>query len=256
MAVVAVEQKLPVNVGVDVGQIRDNTALAVSEVSQLDTGKLRFGPSPKPAHLDIKSGLWIPAQDIYPVMVTEYTVRHIKRLPLGTSYPDVALHIADMLCSPLFAGRDVRVLIDVTGVGRPVYDDLDREILRRKYGIWNRDGTFQPGSKGEMARLRLKPITFSHGEKYNRSTGVLAKAFLVSRLQSLLQGGHVHGPDIPEMKATVEELKVYEIKVSDDGKDQYGAFKTGSHDDLATAMALSCLEDPFSDRVTYSKRVY
>jgi hypothetical protein len=245
----------PVCVGIDVGQIHDPTALAVSEVSQIDTGRLRFGPSPQPARLDIKSGTWIPAEDIYPVTVTEYTIRHIKRLPLGTSYPDVALHIADMLCSPLFAGRDVRVLIDVTGVGRPVYDDLDKEIRIRKYGIWNNDGTFQPGSRGEMARLVLKPITFSHGEKYNRSTGVLAKAFLVSRLQSLLQAGRVHGPDIPEMKATTDELKTYEIKVSDDGKDQYGG-KIGKHDDLATALGLSCLEDPWSDKVSYSKRVY
>ncbi len=249
------DEKLPVCVGVDVGQIRDPSALCVSEVSQLDTGKLRFGPSPQPARLDIKSGLWIPAEDIYPVMVTEYTVRHIKRLPLGTSYPDVALHIADMLCSPLFAGRDVRVLIDVTGVGRPVYDDLDKEIRLRKYGIWRPDGTFQPGSKGEMAHLMLKPITFSHGEKYNRSTGVLAKAFLVSRLQSLLQGGHVHAPNTKEVLAMLEELKVYEIKVSDDGKDTYGAV-IGKHDDLATALGLSVLENPFDDRVTYSQRVY
>src|SRR6266702_2633708 len=171
------DEKLPVCVGVDVGQIRDPSALCVSEVSQLDTGKLRFGPSPQPARLD------------------------------------------------------------------------------SKYGIWNNDGTFQPGSKGEMARLRLKPITFSHGEKYNRSTGVLAKAFLVSRLQSLLQGGHVHGPDIPEMKATVEELKVFEVKVSENGKDTYGAV-VGKHDDLAVALGLSTLEDPFADRVSYSRRVY
>ncbi len=106
-----------------------------------------------------------------------------------------------------------------------------------------------------MARLRLKPITFSHGEKYNRSTGVLAKAFLVSRLQSLLQGEHVHGPDIPEMKATVEELKVFEVKVSENGKDTYGAV-VGKHDDLAVALGLSTLEDPFADRVSYSRRVY
>lgn len=256
MAAIAVEQLNPVCVGLDIGQIHDPTALAVSEVSQLDTGKLRFGPSPRPGYHDVKSGLWIPAQDIYPVMVSEYTVRHIRRLPLGTSYPDVALIIADMLCSPLFAGRDVRVLLDVTGVGRPVYDDLDREIRIRKYGIWHPDGSFQAGSKGEMARLTLKPITFSHGEKYNRSTGVLAKAFLVSRLQSLLQAGRVHGPDIPEMRQTTEELKVYEIKVSDEGKDQYGAFKTGAHDDLATALGLSVLENPFDDKVTYSRRIY
>src|SRR6266567_8156762 len=115
ISVDTVEKLNPVTVGIDVGQIHDPTALCVVETSQLDTGKLRFGPSPQPARLDSKSGLWIPAEDIYPVMVTEYTVRHIRRLPLGTSYPDVALIIADMLCSPLFAGRDVRVLIDVTG---------------------------------------------------------------------------------------------------------------------------------------------
>src|SRR2546421_469744 len=101
MVTVVVEEKLPVCIGVDVGQIHDPTAIAVAEVSQRNTGKWRFGPSPQPARLD-EMGQWIPAQDISPVMVSEYTLRHIRRLPLGTSYPDVALHIADMLCSPLF----------------------------------------------------------------------------------------------------------------------------------------------------------
>src|SRR5207237_4236167 len=108
----------------------------------------------------------------------------------------------------------------------------------------------------EKARhIQVKPITFSFGEKYNKSTGVLAKAFLVSRLQSLLQAERVHGPDTAEMKATIEELRVYEIKVSDDGKDTYGAV-IGKHDDLATALGLACLEDPYSERVSYSARVY
>ncbi len=243
----------PVCVGIDVGQIHDPTAIAVAEVSQHDTGKWRYGEKPQPSHYT-DMGIFVPAKDVYPILVSEYTIRHIRRLPLGTGYPDVAIHLADMLCSPLFADRDVRVLIDVTGVGRPVYEDLQKEIETRKYGIWNRDGTFQPG-QGEMRSLLLKPITFSAGEKYNRSTGVLAKAYLVSRLQSLLQGGRVHGPDTAEMKATIEELRVYEIKVTDDGKDSYGA-STGKHDDLATAMSLAVLENPFDERVTYSKRVY
>ena len=173
------------------------------------------------------------------ILRSEYTIRHIARLPLGTAYPDVALHIAGMLCSSLFIDRNVRVLIDVTGVGRPVYDDLKCEIALRP----------------ECRRMKLKPITFAHGEKYNRSKGTLGKAFLVSRLQSLLQGKRVHGPDIPEMRATIEELRVYEIKVSDEGKDTYGG-KIGKHDDLATAMALACLEDPFSEKTRYSERVY
>ncbi len=236
---VITQERNPVAVGVDVGQIHDNTAISVVEVERIHTGKYRYSDM-IPAHFD-ESGMWVAAHDADPVLVSDYTVRTIRRLPLGTSYPDVALHIAEMLCNPVFAQRNVRVLIDVTGVGRPVYEDVQKEIALRK----------------ETRHVLLKPITFSHGEKYNKNTGVLAKAFLVSRLQSLLQGGRVHAPDTAEVKATLEELKVYEIKITDDGKDSYGAFQVGKHDDLATALGLSVLEDPFGDQVSYStNRVY
>jgi hypothetical protein len=232
------EKLTPVCIGVDVGQIHDPTAISVAEVRQIHTGKYRYTSEPVPAHFD-ENHQWVPPFDAEPVMVSDYLIRNIRRLPLGTSYPDVAMHLAELLCNPRFANRDVRMLMDVTGVGRPVYDDLKKEIALRK----------------EAKHVALRPISFSHGEKYNRNTGVLGKAYLVSRLQSLLQGGRVHAPDIPEVHATLEELRVYEIKVSDDGKDTYGA-SIGKHDDLATALALSTLEDPFGDRITYSKRVY
>jgi len=41
-----------------------------------------------------------------------------------------------------------------------------------------------------------------------------------------------------EINAMIEELQNYEIHVSEKGADQFGAFKTGSHDDLVTALAL------------------
>jgi hypothetical protein len=254
MVTVTTNELNPVCVGVDVGQIHDPTALAVAEVRQVHTGKFRYGKEfLVPAHVD-EQLLFHKAVDADPVLRSEYTIRHITRLKLGTSYPAVAVHLADMLCNPMFAHRDVRCLIDVTGVGRPVYDDLVKEIeLRKGYGLFI-NGAFQIGKGFE--KIVVKPITFSHGEKYNRSTGVLAKAFLVSRLQSLLQGERVHAPDTAEVRAMLEELKVYEIKLTDDGKDQYGAFQVGKHDDLATATGLACLEDPFSERVTYSARVY
>jgi hypothetical protein len=31
----------------------------------------------------------------------------------------------------------------------------------------------------------------------------------------------------------------YEVRVSDDGHDRYGAFRTGKHDDLVTALGLA-----------------
>lgn len=236
MAVV-VQERNPVCIGIDVGQIQDPTAISVAEVTQIHTGKYRY-VTPVPAHFD-DNGEWIPAVDAHAVMKSEYTIRNIRRLPLNTSYPDVAVYIAEMLCNPLFAQRPCSVLIDVTGVGRPVYEDLRKEIQLRK----------------EARHVQLKPISFVTGQAYNRAKGTLGKAFLVSRLQSLLQGGHVHAPDTAEVKATVEELRVYEIKVDQDGKDTYGA-KIGKHDDLATALGLSVLEDPFGDRVSYSRRVY
>lgn len=228
----------PVNVGIDVGQIQDNTAISVAEVMHTHTGKYRY-VEPMPAHFDKDWRQMLAPKDADPVMVSHYHIRHITRLPLGTSYPDVALHIADMLSKPIFAHRRVRVFIDVTGVGRPVFDDLRREVTLRH----------------ETQGILLRPITFAHGEKYNRVTGILGKAYLVSRLQSLLQGRRVHAPDTEEVRATLEELKVYEIKITDDGKDTYGA-SVGKHDDLATALGLSCLEDPHADKVAYTKRVY
>jgi hypothetical protein len=235
---VVIEEKLnPVCVGIDVGQLHDPTAIAVAEAIQKETGKHRWIKR-IPAHLD-RQGQFHPAKDTDPMMKTEYFIRHITRLPLGMSYPKVAEHLADLLVSPIFARRKVFVLIDVTGVGRPVYDDLQEEARLHE----------------EARRIVIKPITFTHGETYNGKTGLLGKAFLVSRLQSLLQSGRIHAPDTPEVKATVEELKVYEIKVDTNGKDTYGAI-TGKHDDLATALGLSCLEDPYGMQARKSERVY
>lgn len=240
---IAVEQFNPVSIGIDIGQIADSTAIAVIEAMQVDHGRTKVIPRPERVPtVDDHWDFWPEYETTKKVHVleTEYTLRHIERVPLGTSYPDVAKKIAGMLCSPLLYRRSVRVLIDVTGVGRPVYDSLLSEI------------SLHPESRD----ARVKPITFAAGQKYNRSNGTLGKAFLVSRLQSLLQNNQVHAPDTAEVKAMLEELRVYEIKVDQDGHDTYGAFKVGKHDDLATALALAVLEDPFSDRVSYSKRVY
>jgi hypothetical protein len=246
----------PIQIGVDIGQLQDNTALSVAEVTQHDTGRVRYGREVTLGHPNPRDGTWIPPTGIYPVMVTEYTIRHIGRLPLGTSYPDVALHLADMLCSPLFVGRLVTVLMDVTGVGRPVFEDVKREFDMRKYGHWKRDGTEVPGKGDAICNAQFKPISFVHGEAYNQSSGSLGKAYLVSRLQSLLQGGRVHGPDTSEMNVTLAELRVYQIKVSQEGKETFGAMRTGTHDDLATALGLSVLEDPHAHAVTYSQRIF
>src|SRR5258707_13588128 len=101
------------------------------------------------------------AVDADEVMRSRYIIRHIERVALGTSYPDVAAYIADMLSKSIFAHRDVRVFIDVTGVGRPVYDDLRGEIKRR----------------GATPHLVLRPITITGGNFYNLRNGKPAQSF-------------------------------------------------------------------------------
>lgn len=235
---VLIDQLNACTVGIDIGQIRDNTTVCVCEVIYKHTGKY-YHIEPEPAKYSKDWRIITPPKDAEPVMRSEYYIRHIQRLPLGTSYPDVAVYIADMLAKPVFARRQVRVLLDVTGIGRAIFDDLRKEI------------SFRP----ECRDMWVKPITFVHGEAYNKTKGTLGKAFLVSRLQSLLQGGRVHAPDTAEVQATIEELKTFEIKVSHDGKDTYGG-SSSAHDDLVIAMSLATLEDPYADRVSYSRRVY
>lgn len=220
------EERDPVCIGVDVGKVNDPTAIAVAEVSQKPTGRFYTGNMTRN-----------PIQ----AMETQYTLRHIERLPLGTSYPDVANYICDLLGSEHFKRRHVRALVDVTGVGRGVYDIVERETRTRQFPALG---------------VTLQPISFVHGEKYNQRAGTLGKAYLVSRLQALLQCGQIHAPDTAEVRAMQEELRVYEIKIDQDGKDTYGAFKVGSHDDLATALALAVLEDPFSGGVSYIKSIW
>ena len=254
---VLIEQALPVNMGIDVGQITDPTALCITEVEQRPTGQLRITGEQKAAYVDHRGG-WHPEQGIERVMRAHYTIRHITRLPLGTSYPDVAVHIAELLCNPLLLHRRVRVILDVTGVGRPVYDLLKTEIgLRRSMVLRSEEGTTiaeRKIPKGEQHYVTLVPCSFTRGETYNKRTGALGKAYLVSRGQALLQSGYIHAPDTKEVKAMLEELKHYEIKVSDDGKETFGG--VGAHDDLATSLLLSVLENPFPDQASFTNRVY
>ena len=80
--------------------------------------------------------------------------------------------------------------------------------------------------------LRTEPcqivaVTFTHGDRYERdgSAARLGKAYLVSRLQALLQTGRIELPNTAEAKALAAELQVYEIRIDQDANDKYGAFR-------------------------------
>lgn len=204
-----------VTVGVDVGQKRDPTAIAVVEVNRPDSPRgIRDNDDDEPPYRE------------RPV----FRCRFLQRLPLGTPYPEVAARVTEVAAAA--ASRDdveevAAVLIDATGVGQPVVDLLD-----------------------DNRPWRLRPVYFTYGDRLTSDDTwhgplTLGKAYLVARLQVLLQDNRLLLPaDLAEAEALRRELMDYEIRVTEDANDRYGAFRVGSHDDLVTALGLAALIDP------------
>jgi hypothetical protein len=187
-----------ISIGVDIGQKRDPTAIAVAEIAR------------RPA---------APDRD-----ETHFLIRYLGRLPLGTPYPEVARRVAEVADrAKNESGDSPTVYLDATGVGQPV---VDLVAERRRGG-------------------RLIAVYFTHGDRRNEDGNkvILGKAYLVSRLQALLQTRRVHLPDSDEARTLAQELRDYEIRVSEDANDKYGAFKVGTHDDLVTALGLAVQTD-------------
>ncbi len=192
-----------VTVGVDIGQRVDPTAIAVAE-----------------AEARVADGR----------VETVYRIRHLERLPLGTGYLAVAERVAAVAAGVTKKGAVVRRLYaDCTGVGRPVVDMLPPALIRQRVAtqVW--------------------AVTFTYGDRRTEHRDereiVMGKAWLVSRLQVLLQSQRILLPHTAEARALADELLVYEVKVTDNGNEQFGAFKVGTHDDLVTALGLAVQDE-------------
>lgn len=232
-----------VHIGVDIGQKHDPTAIVVCQVME------RLGreiPASPDRHA-FASHVLTRRQTIAPrVIETYYEARFIERLPLMTGYPQVAERIAELATSPALNGYQIMLLVDCTGVGQPVYEMVHDAVSLVSGG----GGRYTP-------HIRMRAMMFTHGDKYDRQRGLLGKAYLVSRLQALFQTRAIRlPPHHQEAQAMMRELKDYEIKVDTDGKDTYGAFKVGTHDDLATALGLAVLDDPHDYRVSIGPRLF
>ncbi len=152
-----------------------------------------------------------------------YLIHLLERMRLGTPYPEVADRIVEIIDrSSRRAGERPRVYIDATGVGLPVVD-LVQERFR-----W------------------AVPVYFTAGNRRNESPGrvSLGKAWLVSRLQALIRNLQIHLPKTPEGRVLAAELLNYEMRVDQNARDRYGAFRVGTHDDLVTALGLAVQCEP------------
>jgi len=112
-------------------------------------------------------------------------------------------------------------------------------------------GALQRLGDGDQDRRSRRRDALARLRVHRDGSITLGKAYLVSRLKVLMQGGRMHLARTDEMDAMQKELMDYEIRINEHANDTYGAFKTGAHDDLVTALGLAVQQKPVTPRVTF-----
>jgi hypothetical protein len=200
--------------GLDLGQANDPTALAVLERIVLPRPPLteeeaRLARPP----IGVRT-YWSPPPP--PKDICRYDCGHLERLPLGTRYPAIVDHVADLLASPPLAG-DCTLVLDKTGVGAPISDLF-------------------------VAR-GLKPvgIVIHGGDAVSADLGgfKVPKRDLVSSLLCLLQQERLRFAErLPLVHVLQRELLNFRVTISLAGHDSYSA-REGEHDDILLACAIA-----------------
>ena len=172
-------------IGVDLGQVNDYTAFTIIERS----GK-------------------------------EYHLRHIERPQRGTTYPNIVARLKELTETPELTGSVITLVVDVTGVGRPVWDLI----------------------KAVRMRVNLQGISITGGNTVNRDRDIytVPKRDRVSSLQVAFQNGELKiAKGLPDGDTLVKELTNFKVKISASGHDQYEAWREGIHDDLVLSAAMA-----------------
>jgi hypothetical protein len=186
-------------IGVDLGQRRDRTAIAVIERSDIASNTRN-------------------AVTFAPDVRTRRAVRHLERFPLDTPYPVIAERVAK-LANRLAASGPCSVIVDATGVGLPVVDALRIPAAR-----W---------------RLMPVTIGHAERETHVDGFWRVGKRDLVARLQVAFDFEElIIARDLEESETLVEELTAMRASIQSTGRTRYES-PGESHDDLAVALALA-----------------
>lgn len=145
--------------------------------------------------------------------------RHLQRFKLGTSYPHIVATVREMCRREPLLSNKPRLAIDQTGVGAAVVDIFKQAEINAV----------------------LKPILIHGGDKAAEEGGVwrVPKRELVGATQVALQTGRLKiAQELPEGSILSQELKNFQVSISDSGFDSYEA-RTGKHDDLVLSVAMA-----------------
>lgn len=189
-------------VGIDLGQAFDYTAVCVLQQDSV----LEDGPRGRS-------------------VTRRYQARHLERFTLGTSYPAQAERIGAIVArirelAGLRSGSPLlRLVVDQTGVGRPVVD-----MLRKA------------GHDPLAVSIHGGDLTTRDGREWR-----VPKRELVSVLQVLLQSKRLQvANELEHAETLVKEMLAFKVEISKTGHDTYGNdWRENDHDDLVLAAALA-----------------
>ena len=148
----------------------------------------------------------------------QFNLRLLQRFKVGMSYPEQVKRATDLMAMPQL--REATLVVDQTGVGRPVVD------MFRAAGLPVVAVTIHGGDavshEGMDWRVPKRDLVMS------ALTLMQSKRFKVARA-------------LAETETFVKELLNFRIKINlRTAHDSYEAWREGDHDDLVLSVSLAC----------------
>ncbi len=186
-------------IGLDLGQAKDYSALAIIECIRAFTTTREEGE------------------------ITKLNCIHLQRWQLRTSYPAIVADVVRIVngIEPWRSPDYKPVLaVDATGVGAPVVDLFKREHIKAELRPIQIVGGSTVSEENGMTRVPKRDLV-----------SVVQVALQNQTLKIADQ--------LPEAETLVRELQNFQVKITDSANDTYGAWREGTHDDLVLAAALA-----------------
>jgi hypothetical protein len=201
--------------GLDLGQVSDPSAISILD-EQVETRTIQ-GPA--------DALLGAPGSRI---ITRNYLLRQLERPALGTSYPDIVREVKTF-CEHQVLRDQTDIVVDATGVGRPVIDVMRENGLNPipvvitfgnagKDVIMDPDGYFRVPKVDIMASLQ---VLFGSG-----------------RLKYPAELLDVDGVNL--VPVWLMEMERFKMKQTKSGNMTYEAWRETDHDDIVLAIALPC----------------
>jgi len=202
-------------VGLDLGQTNDPAALCV----------LRHWKRMLPSWKKVDAAGYSMAQE----SEEYFDIPHLDRIPLKTNYVVLVNQVREFLRIPPLDQHAIKLVIDETGVGRPI------------------------GDLFENAGLQPVRITITAGLEAKREPKGwhVPKSLLIANIESRQHSGELQiGKDVNDADAVKAEMQDFRRKISDAGRTSWDA-KAGKHDDLIMSMAIALWEA--TNRTTWTR---